>query len=256
MRKLSFSYAMQLDFDLPVHRHSFQLRCLPCERAGQHILSETFFIQPNVQVSQGFDGFGNRLLYGIVEQPHYSFSFVTEGQVELANTHQSDTSMNVAKYLVQTAFTQPGDALYALYKKTLSIQEPTALSLMHIVHSTIDYKPSSTEPDTTAEQAVLQGCGVCQDQAQILLALLRMHRIPCRYVSGLLMGEGSTHAWVEAFHENAWIGLDPTNDMIVQDTHIAICFGRDHSDCEINRGVMFGCGRQHQTILVTVSESI
>ncbi len=256
MRTLAYRYAMQLDFEQPVRRHSFQLRCLPCERAGQHIVSESYRLSPDVPVSPGKDGFGNRLLYGIAEEPHIRFSFETSGKAEMTVSALPDNPLNAAKYLVQTPFTCPGHALHALYNRIQPDDPcPVFLKLMHIVHSEIAYKPSSTCPTTTAETAALQGCGVCQDHAQILLSLLRMHHIPCRYVSGLLIGEGSTHAWVEAFIQGAWIGLDPTNDMVVQDTHIVTSVGRDHSDCEINRGIMFGCGKQHQTVNVTVSES-
>ena len=256
MRSLTFSYAMRLDFGQPVRRHAFQLRCLPRERAGQRVLSESFRIEPGVPVSAGLDGFQNRLLYGMAEEPHSSFSFETSGRVGLSGAPQPDTPLNAARYLHETPFTRPGPALRALND---SVQpgspDSAALSLMRAVHSAIAYRPTSTGPDTTAEQAALQGCGVCQDHAQILLSLLRMRRIPCRYVSGLTIGEGSTHAWVEAYLGGVWIGLDPTNDRVVRDEHIAFCVGRDHSDCEMNRGVLYGSGEQRQTIRVTVSEA-
>lgn len=49
-------------------------------------------------------------------------------------------------------------------------------------------------------------------------------------------------------------GLDPTNDLTVEDSHIKIGVGRDASDCMVNRGIMKGGGMQTRKILVTVTE--
>ena len=63
------------------------------------------------------------------------------------------------------------------------------------------------------------GCGVCQDYSHIMIALCQMSRIPARYVVGMLMGEGLSHAWVEIYDGGAWRGIDPTNHTIVGDQH-------------------------------------
>lgn len=56
------------------------------------------------------------------------------------------------------------------------------------------------------------------------------------------------------FYEDKWIGMDPTNDVLVADFHIKLGHGRDASVCLINRGVMKGGGDQMQTISVSVEE--
>ena len=50
---------------------------------------------------------------------------------------------------------------------------------------------------TTAAEALAGGRGVCQDAAHIMVALARLAQVPARYVSGHLLGQGGTHAWVE-----------------------------------------------------------
>jgi transglutaminase-like putative cysteine protease len=87
-----------------------------------------------------------------------------------------------------------------------------------------------------------------------MIALLRMSGIPARYVVGMMMGEGFSHAWVEALIDGEWIGFDPTNDKNVDDTYIKISNGRDYQDCIVNRGVFYGCVTQNQNIKVIVSE--
>ena len=54
-----------------------------------------------------------------------------------------------------------------------------------------------TSVRTTAAQALAGGRGVCQDFAHVMLALCHIVGLPARYVSGHLLGQGGTHAWVE-----------------------------------------------------------
>ena len=129
-----------------------------------------------------------------------------------------------------------------------------ATALMHRLHADFRYAPGTTNVRTTAEQAFQQGCGVCQDYAHIFIALMHLAKIPARYVTGLVTGEGASHAWVEILDGDKWYGLDPTNDMLVTDNHIKIGVGRDAGDCMINRGIMHGNTRQSQEIKVTVRE--
>ena len=115
--------------------------------------------------------------------------------------------------------------------------------------------PLSTNINTTAEEAFVQGQGVCQDYAHIFIALLHLAKIPSRYVTGLIVGEGASHAWVEILCGRKWYGIDPTNNCIVSDEHIKIGIGRDARDCMINRGIMHGGGLHTQKISVSVTES-
>ncbi len=62
---------------------------------------------------------------------------------------------------------------------------------------TLTYEFGVTGVHTTAADAVAGGRGVCQDYADIMLALCRAAGLPARYVSGHLVGEGGSHAWVE-----------------------------------------------------------
>ena len=93
---------------------------------------------------------------------------------------------------------------------------------------------------------------MCQDYAHAMLALCRMAGIPCRYVVGMLMGEGQSHAWVEIAQEGFWYGLDPTNDIPVDSQHIKLSHGRDYGDCLINQGLFTGSAAQRQRVSVSV----
>ena len=119
------------------------------------------------------------------------------------------------------------------------------------------YESGSTQITTTAEEAFTAGRGVCQDYAHIFLSLLRMDQIPCKYVTGMMMGEGLSHAWVEIRSEAGWLGIDPTNGRFVDSDYISIAKGRDYKDCLMNQGVFVGRDRkatQAQAINAEVKE--
>ena len=122
------------------------------------------------------------------------------------------------------------------------------------LNSAFEYKSGTTTINTTAETALKQGCGVCQDYAQILIGLCQKNDIPARYVAGFMIGEGVTHAWVEIYASGQWIGIDPTHNRMTDEKYIKVSDGRDAFDCIIDRGIFFGETRQNQEILVHVEE--
>ena len=98
------------------------------------------------------------------------------------------------------------------------------------------YVPDVTNVATTAAQAFAQGTGVCQDYAHIMLVLCRLNGLAARYVSGHLIGEGGTHAWVEVIGEPlgdgtvpVW-GFDPTHRRTTTLNYVFVAAGRDFAD--------------------------
>src|SRR5580658_7616394 len=75
------------------------------------------------------------------------------------------------------------------------------------VHEAIRYAHGVTSVVTTAAEALAGGWGVCQDAAHVMIALCRAIGLPARYVSGHLLGEGGTHAWVEVIVAVAEAGV-------------------------------------------------
>ncbi|MBY0424946.1 MAG: transglutaminase family protein, partial [Cytophagales bacterium] len=123
------------------------------------------------------------------------------------------------------------------------------------------YNPSATLVDTPMEAAWWRKAGVCQDFSHVLIYMLRSVSIPARYVSGYICpnatgyrGDGATHAWVEAYLPNVgWIGVDPTNNCIVGETHVRVAVGRDYHDVAPVVGEYQGLFGQDLRVIVTVS---
>ncbi len=133
--------------------------------------------------------------------------------------------------------------------------------LNNYVFDNFQYIKGITSVETTLDEVWKLRAGVCQDFAHMLLVMLRLLNIPARYVSGYvcanennLRGEGATHAWVEAYIPfYGWLGLDPTNNVIVTDRHVRLAIGRNFSDCSPVRGTYKGTAKQTLEVGVSVA---
>lgn len=258
MTKLHFTYEMQIEYSIEVARCNFTIKCVPKDTKRQKIEDVQIRLFPATSYSVGIDGFRNAQIYGVNEVPHKIFNFQIEGNAitGLAD-FEEDVDDNIAMLFKHPyGLNVAGESIQEFYEsyivKTDDSAYEQALSIMHALHQYLTYEPCSTDVNTTAEEAFLQRKGVCQDYAHIFISLLHLAGIPARYVTGLIVGEGASHAWVEILWNNKWYGLDPTNDVIVDEEHIKIGVGRDAKDCMINRGIMHGGGLHIQTIKVNV----
>jgi len=135
-----------------------------------------------------------------------------------------------------------------------------ALVLSEYVYDNFEYKTGVTNIETPVEEIWDLKAGVCQDFAHLLLFMLRMFGFPARYISGYICpkdegvrGEGATHAWVEVYIPYyGWLGLDPTNNCIVNDGHVRIAVGRNFSDCTPVKGTYKGTGAHKLEVSVHI----
>lgn len=260
MKKLTFDYYMQIDYSETVSSCHFTIKCLPKETLRQRAENVKVLLSPDVPYSMGRDSFGNAQIYGWDDVAHTTFSFRITGDVYTGldrREEQIDEDM-LAVFRHPHGLNRAGEGLFAYHEKLAgglpADAYERALFLMHRLHEDFVYEKGCTDVGTTAAEAWELGRGVCQDYAHILIALLHMVGIPARYVTGMISGEGASHAWVEIAKDGFWYGIDPTNDIPVGDDYIKIGVGRDAADCLINRGIMHGGGSQTQTVRVSVNE--
>ena len=103
------------------------------------------------------------------------------------------------------------------------------------------------------------GEGVCQDYTHIFIAACRSLGVPARYVSGYLCSDGeagqvqASHAWPEVLlPATGWIGMDVTNNCIVDERYVRVAIGRDYSDIPPIRGAFSGSAGSGPDVAVTV----
>jgi transglutaminase-like putative cysteine protease len=155
-----------------------------------------------------------------------------------ADPNRSSVSETDGQYLEPTLLTQAdgflrgiADQLSATSIDDLDFAEKACAW----THRAMRYQFDVTSVHTTAADALAGGLGVCQDFSHIMLALCRAGGIPARYVSGHLLGEGGSHAWVEALitdriGSRTAVAFDPTHDRPAGNNYLTVAVGRDYTD--------------------------
>jgi transglutaminase-like putative cysteine protease len=164
-----------------------------------------------------------------------------DGPVRLPASALSDPRL-----LRPTRLTAPDDELRALAGELAGRDSPfeQAHRICQAVHSALVYEYGVTSIHTTAAEALAGGRGVCQDSAHIMLAVCHLLGLPARYVSGHLIGQGGTHAWVEVMapeddHAIA-MPFDPCNGVSASARYLTVATGRDYSDVAPTSGTYIG----------------
>ncbi len=140
--------------------------------------------------------------------------------------------------------------------------DDTAAAISALVRERIIYLPGATGVRTNAQEAWDKGQGVCQDMAQVTIALLRAAGLPARYVSGYLHPKahpepgttaiGQSHAWVE-YWAGSWTPLDPTSGSDVGERHVVVARGRDYTDVPPLKGIYHGPPYSNMEVTVEVT---
>ncbi len=137
-----------------------------------------------------------------------------------------------------------------------------ARAACHMVHAEVEYVTGSSEVHSTAAEAWDARAGVCQDIAHLCIGALRAAGVPARYVSGYLHPSpdpvvaepvtGESHAWVE-WWDGAWLGFDPTNEVVPDNRYVTVATGRDYADVAPLTGIYAGVAESSLFVEVTVT---
>ncbi|MBQ3257795.1 MAG: transglutaminase family protein [Oscillospiraceae bacterium] len=258
MRKLQFEYCMELTYSQTVSESHYTLKCLPRDTDMQQITDLTLTITPAHDCQRGTDSFGNLTVYGNLYFPHDRFTVTVTGTAETWLAVSQRCTESPMLYRHPHGLNRPDEGIRSYFDGLISDMPQNshyeaALYLMHSLHRDFSYEQGFTGVSTSAGEAWSLGKGVCQDYAHIFIALCHLAGIPARYVTGMMIGEGATHAWVEILSGDYWYAMDPTNDCIAADSYIKIAHGRDAADCMVNKGIIRSYAEQHQTVTVRVT---
>lgn len=176
-------------------------------------------------------------------------SHTSGGVVEL-----SPTCIDFRDLLAATPLTQVNDML-AGAARDLSAASSGGLDLAERAcawtHQALTYEYGVTSVRTSAAAALAGGKGVCQDYAHVMLALCRAAGLPARYVSGHMVGEGGSHAWVEvvvsdpserATGRAVAVAFDPTHNRRASQGYFTVAVGRDYDHVAPTSGTFEGAG--------------
>ena len=197
----------------------------------------------DVDTERSYDTFGNVVLDLTLQRVEREVEFtswiVVEREAGADGSLHSEPLPPDARFSEPSRLTRPDEALTAVAAE-LEATGATGLELADLVnqrvHDHLRYEWEVTSVATTAAQAWAGGAGVCQDYAHCMLALARLCGLSARYVSGHLLGEGGTHAWVEVLvpHPSepecvSAVAFDPTHARRAGLRYVTVAVGRDYA---------------------------
>ena len=228
----------------PARELRHRLVVVPSNQHGQQRLCDYHLdvSVPTLSQQSMVDSFGNRIFQLYIAEVQTNLDFKVWTTVE-QRVQDSDRPLmpadHVHHYLTPTGLTTADGALTAIAGQLRAQhRDPRALAkaINDWTFRAMRYQSGVTTVMTTAAEALAIGAGLCQDYAHIMLAICRAAGLPARYVSGHLLGEGGSHAWVEVLLPaqqtgalEAW-ALDPTNDCEARHKYITIAVGCDYAD--------------------------
>jgi transglutaminase-like putative cysteine protease len=215
----------------------------PLAYGDQLVVRDRLVVTPTTAVRWERDGFGNAVATLIASRIDESIDLDYEAVIRRSagpHPHLCDDWFDDERLLRPSALTAPDEALRAaasaLRREHDADRYALAAQINAYVFEHMRYVADVTNVATTAAQAFAQGTGVCQDYAHIMIALSRLNGLAARYVSGHLLGEGGTHAWVEVIGEPlgdgtvpVW-GFDPTHRRTTTLSYVFVAAGRDFAD--------------------------
>lgn len=156
-----------------------------------------------------------------------------------------DRAHSVAWTPSTTPLTEPDEALRdaAATLRHTDVRDTVTAMSSHIRNS-FEYSHDVTSIRTTAAEAWKLKRGVCQDMAHVMLAMCAALDLPARYVSGHMVGDGASHAWVEVYDamRHEVLAIDPTHDRFTDLRYITTATGRDYRDVAPTSGTYASLG--------------
>ncbi len=246
------------EYPEPISDLNHRLVVIPPERFGdqRRLWHDVSVRLDGARLENRRDRFGNMVVDVFAPRVLDAIEFVAEVSVErrVAEPNRLPDGWLADGYLLEpSALTEPDDTILRAADDLAAAAGwglPLADRINDWVYQSMTYRWGATGIRTTAAEALELGAGVCQDYAHVMLAVCRACGLPSRYVSGHLLGQGGTHAWVEVVLPTD----DGTGDAIAHTfdpTHasrgglgyVTVAIGGDYSDVAPTSGTYLSGAR-------------
>jgi transglutaminase-like putative cysteine protease len=256
MLRQTFRY----EYPKPIRDLNHRLVVIPPERFGdqRRLRHQLSVDRDGVRFEDRKDRFGNMIFDVFAPRVPEEIEFVAEVSVE---RHAAEPNRLADGWLTEGYLLEASPLTAADERIRRAAQElagsaewglPLADRINDWVYQSMTYQHGVTGVRTTAAQALEIGSGVCQDYAHVMLAVCRASGLPSRYVSGHLLGQGGTHAWVEVVlptkdgtGEAIASTFDPTHASRGGLGYVTIAVGGDYSDVAPTSGTYVSSARGH-----------
>ena len=274
------SHRTKLLYEEPVVEAHSEIRKTPIDTGLQRVVTHKIEVSPDATIRSYIVYFGSHVHYLDLLDPHDELLIESDSIVETTDaiccgpTYDVDQRLwteRLSEYLswspVVPYLTDYQDISHSV---DIALDPDDFIDALQELGSTFAsrfrYDPTATDVHDSPEVLFRAGGGVCQDLAHALIGVLRLASVPSRYVSGYVydpavddegdhvQGSGASHAWVQVSHpELGWVGIDPTNDKLVDWQYVRVAIGRDYTDVQPLRGTFLGAPAQSLDVSVTVS---
>ena len=247
------------------------------------------------EYSEQFDFFGNHLTRFSIQQPHNELKVVAKSYIErnyqaITKRYQSAAcqDMTMSKAIKQMEALNPecldarqyvlesplirkiSSEVRAYGSESFSANRSVfdaAFELTKRIYTDFQFVPGFSDVATPLHTVFKEKKGVCQDFAQIAIACIRSVGLPARYMSGYietippdgqekLIGADASHAWFSIYiPEFGWVDFDPTNNLIPENQHLVVAWGRDYYDVPPLKGVIYSNGNNEMSVSVDIREA-
>lgn len=263
--RLKISHRTEYRYDVPVQYALQRLRLVPRGGRTQTVHSWSLKVEGANEEARFVDHFENDTRLVSIAGDSSMIGIDAWGEVETFDTsgvfgeHKGFAPLWLFEH--QTALTAPGEAIREL---AASIGAGSELDRLHRLMGTIEakvvYTVGATHSSTTAEEALKQGSGVCQDHAHVFAASARLLGFPARYISGYLMmndavDQAASHAWAEAHVPGlGWVAFDASNGISPDERYVRMAVGRDYRDAMPVSGIRLGWAEEQLAVAITVEQ--
>lgn len=275
-------------YSAPVSQSHHIVHLAPREVVNQTIIRHDLFIEPTpTSRTDAVDHLGNPASWLSIENKHSEFVVHARTRIAVHKPDDIDAQetlawdrirdrlsdpnyaidLDVMRYLAPSRLTWADKDVATYARQSFTPGRPTisaAWELAERIYDDFEFDNGATDISTPLAEVLATRRGVCQDFSHLTLACVRAMGVPARYVSGYirtyppeggqtLLGADATHAWVSVWSpESGWVDMDPTNNKLPQDEHIAVAYGRDYDDVSPIRGVLLGGAEHNVTVNVGV----
>jgi transglutaminase-like putative cysteine protease len=276
------THTTRYTYQSPVSHSLNEVRLTPRSLAGQEVRKTEIRVQPEPAFMHHMrDYYSNDVtLFELFEKHDHlevtaestvdvrpevtePFPSISCGEARQRIAARSDAaSFEASEFIYNSPYVTVTRQLDEYARKTFARNRPllgAAQELTHRIHAEFKYRPESTSIDVPLTEVMRNRRGVCQDFAHVMIGTLRSQRLAARYVSGYVrpgprvQGAQASHAWVSIFFPGSgWLSFDPTNDLMVSDSHVTLAWGRDYGDVTPVKGISLGGGGQSVKVEVYV----
>lgn len=262
---LDVEHRFAFGYDAYISESFLELRVQPKTTADQTVSSFVLAVGPPTRVHRYLDWNDNVTHHFTITRFHDRIEVASRSVVrthptvrplaQLGDTVPApDLPYALLDFLAFDGPVKLTPALRAAHKAAAPRSVPLGehvLALGRYIGSRFEYQKDVTKYDSTTEHFLKLEAGVCQDFAHLMLGLLRLSGIPCRYVSGYLHVErarrepSQSHAWIEFWAPSrGWIPFDPTHDRAIDERYVVVGHGRHYDDVPPNKGIYRGIARE------------